>query len=601
MGTKILLSVLTSGVILLSACVVSCTQSREIEVVSLDVMPPEVLAGETVSITAEVRNTGTSQITYTAILTIDGAEAETKEVMVASGATEKVTFSLVKDKTGSYQVGVGGLFSTLTVKEKPEGKPTLEIDTIIMSVEVGKTGVIQVAASKGDGSKDTIRVEPSNDHVSAIIAADGSINVVGSSLGAAELMVKSGSGLTKSVTVRVDDPMALVFNGLAITFTDAFEFMWNDKGSGGSQDGGFWEPVPPAGYYALGSLGQPNYDNPNGNVAVIVVKETDSSGALAAPVDYQRIWNDSSSGADLDGSFWNPVAPEGYVAMGVVAMAGYGKPSLDAIRCVRADLTANAKIGNRVWQDVGTGADVDFGSWEVAPPDAPNARGMAYLKPGTFIGVTSHSVPSSHSALNVLNVKLPVITDMSDANYAPRLNSYDEPSPSTDSYLAKVVAVPFTLIVDEAYDIHWKVTNSPIYKIRREEYYKNQFFYNNRDGSSPYTRTVTDTIGISKTESETYSHKVGISISSEFGCALIGGSVTVELSYEFGYESTTELSAFEEHEVSREVIVPANKAGCLWQKTTKFTLMRNNNNWEDVAGSVNEITIDSFVKGEYPH
>jgi len=52
-------------------------------------------------------------------------------------------------------------------------------------------------------------------------------------------------------------------------------------------------------------------------------------------------------------------------------------------------------------------------------------------------------------------------------------------------------------------------------------------------------------------------------MSSEFRCALIGGSVTVELSYEFGYESTTELSAFEEHEVSREVIIPANKAGCL--------------------------------------
>ena len=50
-----------------------------------------------------------------------------------------------------------------------------------------------------------------------------------------------------------------------------------------------------------------------------------------------------------------------------------------------------------------------------------------------------------------------------------------------------------------------------------------------------------------------------------------------------------------------EVVIPAKTASCLWQKATKFTLMRNNNNWEDVAGSVNEITVDSFVKGEYPH
>ncbi|MFC1961559.1 hypothetical protein ACFLWN_00720 [Chloroflexota bacterium] len=45
----------------------------------------------------------------------------------------------------------------------------------------------------------------------------------------------------------------------------------------------------------------------------------------------------------------------------------------------------------------------------------------------------------------------------------------------------------------------------------------------------------------------------------------------------------------------------AYSVGCLWQKATRFTLMRNNNNWEDVAGSDTEILIDSFVKGEYPH
>ncbi|MFC1964314.1 Vps62-related protein [Chloroflexota bacterium] len=484
---------------------------------------------------------------------------------------------------------------------KSEQEPTLEVDTKIISVEVGKTGVIRVAASKDDGSPDTITAEASNDHASAIVAADGSINVVGSSLGEAELTIKSGSGLTKSAKVKVDDPMALTYKGLAITFTDQFKWMWDDIGSGGDYDGSYWHPIPQKGYYALGSSGIRQYGNPNGNTAVIVVKELDSSGALAAPTDYERIWADSGSGANNDGSFWKPIAPEGYVALGVVAMGSYGKPSLDAIRCVRKDLTANAKIGDMVWIDKGTGADTDFGSWEVAPPDAPNAPGMAYLKPGTFVAHTSHGAPSSHSALNVLNVKLPVVTDMSDANYAPRLNSYDEPPANTDSYLAKVIAVPFTLIVDKSYDMHWKVTNSPIYKIRREEYYNNQFFYNNRDGSSPIRHTVTDTVGISQKESETYSHSVGIKISAESGCELIGGKVSVELNYEFGYESTSEFSAFQEHEVSREVVIPAKTASCLWQKATKFTLMRNNNNWEDVAGSVNEITIDSFVKGEYPH
>jgi hypothetical protein len=486
-------------------------------------------------------------------------------------------------------------------EEKTEGA-ALEIDTIIMSVEVGKTGVIAVKAINDDGEKDTVSIEKSNNNIQATVKEDGSITVKGAKLGQTKLTISSGSGLKKSVTVRVDDPKALIVDGLAIRFTDKFEWIWDDRGSGGAYDGGYWKPIPPEGYYALGSFGLNKYGDPNGNTAVIVVKELDSSGALAAPTDYERIWIDSGSGANRDGSFWKPIAPEGYVALGVVAFGGWGnKPSSDAIRCVRKEFTANAKIGNMVWIDRETGADVDFGSWEVAPPDAPNAPGKAYLKPGTFVAHTSHGAPSSHPALNVLNVKLPVLTDMSDANYAPRLNSYDEPPENTDSYLAKVIAVPFTLIVDNANSLSWKVNNSPIYRIRWEEYYKNQFFYNNRDGSSPIKHTVKDTVGISKTESETYSHNVGISISSEFGCELIGGSVTVELSYEFGYETTTEFSAFEEHEVSREVEIPAKKTGCLWQKTTKFSLMRNSNNWEDVAGGSKEITIDSFVKGEYPH
>jgi len=91
--------------------------AAEFEVVSLNVMPPGVRVGETVSVTAEVKNTSDTEGTYAAILTIDGAEAGRKDITVAAGATETVTFSLVKDTPGTYKVAVGELSSTLTVKE----------------------------------------------------------------------------------------------------------------------------------------------------------------------------------------------------------------------------------------------------------------------------------------------------------------------------------------------------------------------------------------------------------------------------------------------------------------------------------------------------
>jgi|GEM_PF-611678 len=96
----------------------ACKAPAEFEVVSLDVAPSEVTTGETVSVTAEVKNTGGSEDVYTAILTVDGADVEAKEVTIAPGASETVTFSLVKDTPGTYQVGIGGQTSSLTVKQK---------------------------------------------------------------------------------------------------------------------------------------------------------------------------------------------------------------------------------------------------------------------------------------------------------------------------------------------------------------------------------------------------------------------------------------------------------------------------------------------------
>jgi hypothetical protein len=96
----------------------ACPKPAAFEVTSLDITPSEATVGETVSITAEISNNGGSEGTYSAVLTIDGATAETKEVTLVAGASETVTFSLIKDTPGTYQVGIGGLTSSLTVQEK---------------------------------------------------------------------------------------------------------------------------------------------------------------------------------------------------------------------------------------------------------------------------------------------------------------------------------------------------------------------------------------------------------------------------------------------------------------------------------------------------
>lgn len=87
------------------------------ELQSLDVFPSEVTTGEVVNIEVVVANVGGAEGIYTAMLTVDGVTAETKDVAVAPSGSETIAFSIVKDEAGTYEIGIEALTSTLVVEE----------------------------------------------------------------------------------------------------------------------------------------------------------------------------------------------------------------------------------------------------------------------------------------------------------------------------------------------------------------------------------------------------------------------------------------------------------------------------------------------------
>ncbi len=86
---------------------------------SLSISPTNVVAGETVTISIIVTNTGDSAGNYTAILRINGVKEVEQSFTFAAEASQVISFDVVKEKAGTYDVNLNGLSGSFTVTAKP--------------------------------------------------------------------------------------------------------------------------------------------------------------------------------------------------------------------------------------------------------------------------------------------------------------------------------------------------------------------------------------------------------------------------------------------------------------------------------------------------
>ena len=127
LSKAIVVGVVAIVVIVAIAVVILRSKPAEFEVISTTLSPSEATVDQQVIVSVEIKNVGDEEGTYKAILAIDGVEVENKEITIAGGETNIVTFTVVKEIAGTYAIEVGGLTKSLQVK----GLMTedLEIDT----------------------------------------------------------------------------------------------------------------------------------------------------------------------------------------------------------------------------------------------------------------------------------------------------------------------------------------------------------------------------------------------------------------------------------------------------------------------------------------
>ncbi|KAL6214477.1 hypothetical protein ACLB2K_013911 [Fragaria x ananassa] len=157
----------------------------------------------------------------------------------------------------------------------------------------------------------------------------------------------------------------------------------------------FYKPVGiPDGFRSMGHYCQLNGKPLHGYVLVVrevelpetaVVGEHVKSAALREPLDYTLVWSPDDGTEESYGScgyFWLPDPPEGYRAMGFLVTNKPGKPELDEVRCVRADLTDTCETHNLIFNSCTNSTSLPFQVWTMRP----RHRGMrgTGVSVGTF-------------------------------------------------------------------------------------------------------------------------------------------------------------------------------------------------------------------------
>jgi hypothetical protein len=93
----------------------------------VSVSAPAVKQGETVTVSATVRNSGGTSGEYEVTLKLNGEVEATRTVSVAAGGSTTLTFSLSKSTPGIYAVDVNGNPAAFTVEEPAQLATTVPI------------------------------------------------------------------------------------------------------------------------------------------------------------------------------------------------------------------------------------------------------------------------------------------------------------------------------------------------------------------------------------------------------------------------------------------------------------------------------------------
>jgi subtilase family serine protease len=150
--------------------ILASTRPAAFTVSSLSVSPGEVDIGEVVTISVLVANTGDASGIHEVVLKVNNVVVKTKDMTLAGGASQTVTFTIAKDVAGTYTANVNGLSDTFTVKipPAPPAPAAFALSDLAISpaeVDIGEGVTISLLVTNTGDLTGSYKVVPKIDNV----------------------------------------------------------------------------------------------------------------------------------------------------------------------------------------------------------------------------------------------------------------------------------------------------------------------------------------------------------------------------------------------------------------------------------------------------
>ena len=157
----------TFGAICLLALIASlgllqaCAEAQpSFEVLSLHLTPPKITTGEKATIKVEIKNNDAKEATYNVPLMVNGVTDDRRNVTLAPGAIELITFTFTRSHAGTYSISVGSWESTLVVEQPLPAEFRLSnLEVNPSEVEVGDDIFISAKIANVGGTQGSYTAE----------------------------------------------------------------------------------------------------------------------------------------------------------------------------------------------------------------------------------------------------------------------------------------------------------------------------------------------------------------------------------------------------------------------------------------------------------